>query len=109
MKVALVWNGDRSSALAYSNVKQKFVISFLITFLVKGKSDLRVLSILKRQSENRGVPFFWAKIKTGHAEEYRETITELKKDYGIEGIVTNGNERLIENACDATGMKVIIA
>jgi 5,10-methylene-tetrahydrofolate dehydrogenase/methenyl tetrahydrofolate cyclohydrolase len=107
MKVALVWNGDKSSAFAYGKVKGKFDVSFLITFLQKDRSNTSYLSTIKRQSENRGVPFFWAKMKTAHPEEYRETITELKEDYGIEGIVTNGNQSLIEDACKAAGIKVI--
>lgn len=107
MKVAFVWNGDRSSVFAYNKVKGKFDIAFLLTFLQKERSDTSFLSTIKRQSGKLGVPFFWAKMKNAHPEEYKETIAELEEDYGIEGIITNSNESLIEDACKAVGIKVI--
>jgi len=109
MKVALVWNGDSISASTYGKVKGKFDISFLITFLHKEPSNTGFLSTIKSQCGKLGVPFFWAKMKTAHPDEYAETITELKEDYGIEGIVTNGAENAIEAACEVTGVKVIRA
>jgi hypothetical protein len=109
MKAALVWNGDRSSAFAYGKVKGKFDISFLLTFLQKELSNTSFLSTIKCQCGKLGVPFFWAKMKTSHPDEYWEAIAELKEDYGVEGIVTNGNESLIEDACRATEMKVFSA
>jgi len=109
MKVAVVWNGDKDSAVAYSNVKEKFDISFLLTFLHEKRSNARFLSAIKRQSEKLGVPFFWAKVNTARPEDYRETMAELKEDYGVEAIVTNGDQRLIEDACRAIGLKAIKA
>ena len=109
MKVALVWEGDPSSAFSYGKVKGKFDISFLLTFLKKERSNASFLSTIKRQCEKLGVPFFWAKMKTARLEECRETIVELKEDFGIEGIVTNGTQSLIEDACRASGIKVIRA
>ncbi len=109
MKVAVVWNGDKRSAFSYGTVKGKFDVAYLLTFLQEECCDARFLFTLKRQCKKLGVPFFWAKMETAHPEEYRETIAELKKDYGIEGIVTNGTQSLIEDACRATGMAVIRA
>jgi hypothetical protein len=109
MKVALVWNGDITSAFTYGKVKGKFDISFLLTFLTKEPSNASFLSTIKSQCGKLGVPYFFAKMKTEHPDEYAETITELKEDYGIEGIVTNGTESPIEDACKATGMEVIRA
>jgi len=109
MKVALVWDGDKESVFSYGKVKGKFDISFLLTFLQKERSNASFLSTIKRQCEKFNVPFFWAKMETAHPEEYRETIAELKKDFGIEGIVTNGTQSLIEDACRAMGVKVIRA
>ena len=109
MKVALVWDGDRSSAFSYGKVKGKFDISFLLTFLQKERSNASFLSTIRRQCEKLGVPFFWAKMKTARPAEYRETIVELKEDFGIEGIVTNGTQSMIEDACKATGIDVIRA
>lgn len=109
MKVALVWNGDNKSAFAYSKVKGKFDVSFLLTFLQKGRSNTSFLSTIRCQCEKLGVPFFWVKMKTAYPEEYREVIASLKENYEIEAIVTNGSESLIEDACNATGMKVVRA
>lgn len=109
MKVALVWDGDMSSAFSYDKVKGKFDISFLLTFLQKERSNASFLSTIKRQCEKLGIPFFWAMMKTARPEEFKETVAELKDDFGIEGIVTNGTQSLIEDACRATGIEVIRA
>jgi diphthamide synthase (EF-2-diphthine--ammonia ligase) len=110
MKVALVWNGDKNSVLMYGKVKEKFDISFILTFLQEEPSHTNYLSTIKRQSKKLGVPFFWARVDAPYLEEYKETIVELKKDYGIEGIVTDSTHTSwIEDACKATGMEVIRA
>ena len=110
MKVALVWNGDENSARAYSKVKEKFSVSFLLTFLQEEPSHTGYLSTIKRQSKEFGVPFFWARVDAPYLEEYKEIITELKNDYGIEGIVIDSSHASwIEDACKATGMEVIRA
>jgi hypothetical protein len=109
MKVALVWNGDSSSAFTYGKIKGKFDISFLLTFLQKEYFNAGFLSTIKSECGKLGVPFFWAKMKTAYPDEYAETITEVKEDYGIEGIVTSGTQNLIEDACKAVGIKVIKA
>ena len=110
MKVALVWNGDKDSALMYGKVKEKFNVSFLLTFLQEEPSHTGYLSTIKRQSKEFGVPFFWARVDAPYLEEYKEIIAELKSDYGIEGIVTDSaSTSWIEDACKATGMEVIRA
>ena len=109
MKVAILWNGDKNSAFAFGNATSDFDISFLLTFLKKGCFNNSLLSSLRVQSDKIRVPFFWAKMKTARPEEYREIIAELKEDYGIEAIVTDGGQSLVEDACGAAGMKVIKA
>lgn len=109
MKVALVWNGDVESDLAYGKIKGEFDVSFLLTFLETDRSNFSFLSAIKCQSEKLGVPFFWAKMRTSNPEEYKETIALLKDDFGIEGIVTSGKQSPVEDACRATEMRVIEA
>ncbi len=109
MKVALLWNGDKNANLSYCKMKTKFNIAYLLTFLNKEHCNANCIAALKRQHEKLGVPLFCDKMETANPEEYREAIAELKKDYGIEGIITNGTQSLIEDACKATGMKVIRA
>jgi diphthamide synthase (EF-2-diphthine--ammonia ligase) len=108
MKVALIWNGDKDSVLMYGKVKEKFDISFLLTFLQGEPSRTNYLSTIIRQSRKLGVPFFWTKVDASYLEECKETIAELKKDYGIEGIVTDETHTSwIEYACNAAGVEVI--
>ena len=110
MKVALVWNGDENSALMYGKVKEKFNVSFLLTFLQKEPFHASYLSTIKRQSKEFGVPFFWTRMDVPCLEEYKEAIAELKRDYGIEGIITDSEPASwIEDACKATGMEIIKA
>lgn len=107
MKVALLWNGNANSASTYCRAKEKFDIHYLLTFLQKEHCNANFLSTLKLQCKKLGVPFFWAKMETSRPEEYSETLAELKKDYGIEGIITNGTQSAIEDACRTIGIKVI--
>ena len=109
MKVALVWNADEDSAFAYGKVKADCDVSFLLTFLRKGHASACFLSSIRRECEKIEVPFFWAKMTTERAEEYREVVAELKEEYGIEAIVTSGAQGVIEDACGRTGVKVIRA
>jgi diphthamide synthase (EF-2-diphthine--ammonia ligase) len=110
MKVALVWNGDKNSVLMYGKVKGKFDVSFLLTFLNEEPSHSNHLSVIKRQSKELGVPYFLARVDAPYPEEYKEIIAELKRDYGIEGIVTDGTRTSwIEDACKTTGIEVIRA
>lgn len=108
MKVALVWNGDKNSVLMYDRVKERFEVSFFLTFLQEEPSHSNYLSIIKRQSRRFGVPFFWARVDPPCLQEYKETIIELKKDYGIEGVVTDSaHKSWIEDACIATEMELV--
>ncbi len=109
MKVALLWNGDKSSAFSYSKSKGKFDISFLLTFLREEHANASFLSTIKSQCRKLGVPFFWDKLETAHLKEYAKTFSELKEDFGIEGIVTSDGQGMIEDACKAVGMEIIRA
>jgi len=79
MKVALVWNGDKNSVLMYGKVKEKFDVSFLLTFLQEEPSHTNYLSTIKRQSKELGVPFFLARVDAPYLEEYKETIRRTQK------------------------------
>jgi uncharacterized protein (TIGR00290 family) len=60
------------------------------------------------------IPFLWDRLKAPYFKSYREAITELKTEYGIEAVVTgdisyvdafHGN--WIDDVCKGTGVKVI--
>lgn len=115
MKVAALWSGGKDSCLAYYKaMKNKHDVALIVTFIWEKPSLAHSLSIIKLQSEACQTPFFWAKVKEPYFEAYRETISELRKDYGIEGVVTgdisyvdsfHGN--WIDDVCRGTGVEVI--
>ena len=106
MKVALICNEDTDCASAYEKIKGDCDVTFLLTFLKNGHHP-GLLSNVSRECVGIGIPFFWAKMKTGLPEEYRQIVAELKSEYGIEGIVTDGSESLVETACGEVGVKAI--
>ena len=72
------------------------------------------MSIIKLQSEALKIPFLWEKLKAPYFESYRKAITELRREYGVEAVVTgdisyvdafHGN--WIDDVCKGTGVKVI--
>jgi uncharacterized protein (TIGR00290 family) len=115
MKVAVLWSGGKDSSLAcYKAIKNKFDVDLIVTFIWENPSLAHPLSVIKLQSKALQIPFFWAKVTAPYFEAYRETISELKKEYGIEGVVTgdiayvdsfHGN--WIGDVCKGTGVEVI--
>jgi hypothetical protein len=109
VKAVFVWNGDKGSSYAFSKVREDFDISYILMVLNGDGSNHSSLSSLRRECEKLGVPFFWAKLKSERPEEYLEVVAELKDDYGIEAVVTDGSQGVIEESCGALGVRVIRA
>jgi diphthine-ammonia ligase len=115
MKVAALWTGGKDSSLScYKVLKDKFIVAYVATFIWEQPSLSHPLSIIKLQSEALQIPFLWERVKPPYFEAYRQAILELKKDYGIEGVVTgdisyvdsfHGN--WIDDVCKDTGVEVI--
>jgi uncharacterized protein (TIGR00290 family) len=115
MKVAALWTGGKDSSLAcYKVLKDKFDVSFVATFIWEQFSPAHPLSIIKLQSEALSIPFLWEKLEPPYFKAYRQAILELKKEHGIEGVVTgdisyvdsfHGN--WIDDVCKDTGVEVI--
>ena len=115
MKVAVLWTGGKDSSLScYKVLKDKFDVAFVVTFIWEQPSLAHPLSIIKLQSEALQIPFLWERIQPPYFEAYRKAILELKKDYGIEGVVTgdisyvdsfHGN--WIDDVCKDTDVEVI--
>ena len=115
MKVAALWSGGKDSSLAYYKaVKDKLDVVSIVTFIWEEPSLAHPLSLIRLQSEAIQTPLYEARVKEPYFEEYRETIFQLKKVHGIEGIVTgdisyvdsfHGN--WIDNVCKGTGVEVI--
>jgi uncharacterized protein (TIGR00290 family) len=115
MKVAALWTGGKDSSLAcYKAIKNKHDVAFVATFIWEQPSLSHPLSIIKLQSEALRIPFLWEKVQPPYLEAYRQAILELKKEYGIEGVVTgdisyvdsfHGN--WIDDVCKDTDVEVI--
>jgi hypothetical protein len=107
MKVAFVWRRARNSAYGFDKTKLEFDLSYLLMFRTRSESNAGSVSSLKLECERFGVPLFWAKLDSERPEEYLEVVAELKEDFGVEAIVMDGAQDVIEESCRAVGMKVI--
>ncbi|MCW4006135.1 MAG: diphthine--ammonia ligase [Candidatus Bathyarchaeota archaeon] len=114
MKVAVLWTGGKDSALACHKAQKDHDIALMATFIWQKPSLSHPLSLLKLQSDAVKTPFLWDRLKPPYPESYRESILELKNEYGIEGVVTgdisyvdefHGN--WIDDVCKGTGVEVI--
>ena len=115
MKVAVLWTGGKNSALAlYKAKKSGHEIAFLATLICNKPSLAHPLALIKLQSEAMGIPFLWDKLEETNFESYRESIREMKSEYGIDAIVTGDVDYLddfhgnwIDNVCNGLGVEVI--
>jgi diphthine-ammonia ligase len=115
MKVVALWSGGKDSSLAcYKAMKDAHDVALIVTFIWERPSLAHSLSLIKLQSEACRKPLFEAKVKEPYFDAYRETISELSKEYGIEAVVTgdisyvdsfHGN--WIDDVCNGTGVEVI--
>ena len=69
---------------------------------------------MKLQSEALGIPFLWDKLEPPYPEAYKEAILTLKKDHGIEAMVTTDtpyadsfHSKWIYEACKEAAVKVL--
>ncbi|MCK5628784.1 diphthine--ammonia ligase [Candidatus Bathyarchaeota archaeon] len=115
VKVAVLWSGGKDSSLAcYRALQNDLEVAILVAFLWEKPSLAHPLSLVKLQSEAIQIPLHESKVGKPYFEQYRETIVRLKKNFGVEGVVTgdisyvdsfHGN--WIDDVCKGTGVKVI--
>jgi diphthine-ammonia ligase len=114
MKVAILWTGGKDSSLACYKAMQQHEVALFVNFVWKKPSLSHPRIITKLQSEALQKPFLWIHLNPPYLESYREAILNLKKEYGIEAVVTgdigyvdafHGN--WIDDVCEGTGIKVI--
>lgn len=114
MKVASLWTGGKDSALASFHAMKDHDVALFVHFIWEKPSLSHPRTITKLQSEVVNKPFLWDRLDPPYLESYRESILELKKEYGIEAVVTgdisyvdafHGN--WIDDVCKGTGVKVI--
>jgi diphthine-ammonia ligase len=113
LKVAVSWTGGKDSALAcYKAMKDHEVVLF-VNFMWETPSPSHPLVITKLQSEALNTRFLWDRLTPPYLASYRESITEMKNEYGIEAIVTGDitvdtiHGAWIDEVCKDTGVKVL--
>ena len=115
MKVAVSWSGGKDSCLACSKaITQGYDVTHIVTFIWETPSLAHPLPLIALQSKALGIRHIEARVKEPYFEQYKETISRLIKENGIEGIVTgdisfvdsyHGN--WIDDVCKGLNIEVI--
>jgi len=115
MKVAASWSGGKDSCLACHNtIAQGHDVTHIVTFIWETPSFVHTLPLIALQSKAIGIRHVEARVKEPYFEQYREKISRLIKENGIEGIVTgdisfvdsyHGN--WIDDVCNGLNVEVI--
>ena len=115
MKVAVSWSGGKDSGLACSKaITQGYDVTHIVTFIWETPSLAHPLPLIALQSKALGIRHIEARVKEPYFEQYKETISRLIKENGIEGIVTgdisfvdsyHGN--WIDDVCKGLNIEVI--
>lgn len=89
MRVAVSWSGGKDSCLAcYKALAQGHDVTNLVTFIWETPSLAHPMPLIALQSKALGIKHTEARVKEPYFEQYREAMARLKKENGIEGIVT---------------------
>jgi len=113
MKVAVSWTGGKDSALACYKAMKQHEVKILVNFMWEKPSLSHPLLLTKLHSEAIQKQFLWDKLTPPYKESYKESIIELRDEYGIEAIVTGDitedsfHGKWIDQVCKGTGVKVI--
>ena len=95
-------------------MKEDHDVAFIVTFIWETPSLAHPLPLIALQSKALGIKHVEARVKEPYFEQYRETISRLIKEDGIEGIVTgdisfvdsfHGN--WIDDVCKGLSVEVI--
>lgn len=115
MMVAVSWSGGKDSCLAYQKaMAQGHDVTYIVTFIWENPSRAHPLPLIALQSKALGIKHVEARVKEPYFQQYRETISRLIKENGIEGIVTgdisfvdsfHGN--WIDDVCKGLNIEVI--
>jgi uncharacterized protein (TIGR00290 family) len=115
MRVAVLWSGGKESNLACQRVMaQGHEVAVLITFIFDDwPSVCHPLPIMSLQSDALGVPHVTLRVAEPYKEAYRQSIRNLIKTDGVQGIVTGDiciedHRRWMEGVCEGLGVHVIV-
>lgn len=115
MRVSVLWGGGKDSTLAcYRAVSQGYDIASLVTFILDSWPSLcHPIHLMSLQSKALGMPHLMFKVGEPYREGYRQTLTRLKEETGIGGVVA-GDIRVAEHklwyesVCEGLGIDVIL-
>jgi diphthine-ammonia ligase len=90
MKVAISWSGGMESCLSlYKALKEGYNVAYLVAFVTETwPRYIHPLPVMALQSKSLGIPLLKRKVKDPFEKTYREEISGLIDEEGIEGIVT---------------------
>jgi len=115
MKIGVFWSGGKDSALAcYKAITEGHDVAFIITFIFSDWPFLcHPMPIMELQSEALGIAHLMVKVEEPYREGYRAVLSRLKKEEGIEGIVTGDiwiedHRRWNESVCEGLGIRLIM-
>jgi diphthine-ammonia ligase len=113
MKVAVSWTGGKDSALACYKAMKEHEVALFVHFMWEKPSPSHPTVITKLQSEAVETKFLWDRLDPPYRDAYRESILELKNEFGIEAIVTGDitvdsfHGAWIDEVCKDTGVKAL--
>lgn len=113
--VVVSWSGGKDSCLAYNKAKaQGHEICGIITFLWENPSLAHPLNVIELQAKALRIKHFKAETREPYFEHYKQALSRLAEEEGIEGIVTGDIAPLdafhgnwIDNVCRELNLKVI--
>ena len=115
MRVAVLWSGGKESNLACQRVMaQGHEVAVLVTFIFDDwPSVCHPLPIMSLQSEALGIPHVTLRVAEPYKEAYRDSIRNLIRTDGVQGIVTGDiwieeHRRWMESVCEGLGVRIIM-
>ncbi len=90
MKIAVSWSGGMESALACNKaIEEGYDVAYLVVFVSETwPAFCHPLSIMELQARALRIPLLRLAVKKPYEQSYREVISHLLEEKGIEGIVT---------------------
>lgn len=90
MKVAVSWSGGMESCLSlYKALKEGYDITCLVAFVAdRWPRYCHPLPVMALQSQSFGIPLLKREVKEPYDKTYKEAISGLIDEEGVEGIVT---------------------
>ena len=115
VRVGVLWSGGKESNLACQRVMaQGHEVAVLVTFIFDDwPSVCHPLSIMSLQSEALGIPHVTLRVAEPYKEAYRDSIRNLIRTDGVQGIVTGDiwiedHRRWMESVCEGLGVHAIM-